>query len=210
MLNLIIAAVLSQSPVAGDVYEAFRNPNLGQLLCAEQGPNGWKLDGDFNSNYTDWEANREIGELIGDGNCQFGWTITETVDPRISYEMPLKVCPPVYHWTFTSPFGVVVEGATDPLSPCKVIKRPVQKLGKPLTSKGKSGASTGASTSDPDDNSSGGGDDNSDDNGNNGNGGNGNNGNGGNGGSCNNGIGNGGDGCSPGNSGNGANGGQDD
>lgn len=55
-------------------------------LCAEKARFGWKISGpDFSANYTDWQANKAIGQVIGDGNCQDGWTMVSSVDPRIQF-----------------------------------------------------------------------------------------------------------------------------
>ena len=43
-------------------------------LCATKGPNGYVIDG-HNATTTDWQANKAIGEAIGDGNCQSGWSL---------------------------------------------------------------------------------------------------------------------------------------
>ena len=55
-------------------------------LCAEKARFGWKISGpDFSANYTDWQANAAIGQVIGDGNCQDGWTMVSSVDPRVQF-----------------------------------------------------------------------------------------------------------------------------
>mgnify|MGYP003335049996 FL=1 len=55
-------------------------------LCAEKARFGWKISGpDFSANYTDWQANKAIGQVIGDGNCQSGWAMVSSVDPRIQF-----------------------------------------------------------------------------------------------------------------------------
>ena len=65
-------------------FAAFAGNASAETLCAEKGRWGWKIDGpDFSANYTDWQANKAIGQFIGDGNCQDGWTMVHTVDPRI-------------------------------------------------------------------------------------------------------------------------------
>lgn len=65
-------------------FAAFAGNASAETLCAEKGRWGWKIDGpDFSANYTDWQANKAIGQVIGDGNCQSGWTMVHTVDPRI-------------------------------------------------------------------------------------------------------------------------------
>ena len=43
-------------------------------LCAKKGANGYILYG-HNATTTDWAANKAIGEAIGDGKCQSGWTL---------------------------------------------------------------------------------------------------------------------------------------
>ena len=37
----------------------------------------------MNSTTRDWRTNKALGQAIGDGNCQDGWVISSTVDPRI-------------------------------------------------------------------------------------------------------------------------------
>lgn len=60
------------------------NSDNTMTMCADEGRWGWKISGpSFNSNYTDWNANTAIGEVIGDGNCQDGWIMISDVDPRI-------------------------------------------------------------------------------------------------------------------------------
>jgi hypothetical protein len=51
-------------------------------LCANKGAFGWVVTG-VNSTTRDWRTNKALGQAIGDGNCQDGWVISSTVDPRI-------------------------------------------------------------------------------------------------------------------------------
>jgi hypothetical protein len=57
-------------------------------LCADQGKfgarPGYKITG-INANFTDWQTNKILGDIIGDGNCQSGWTMHTDIDPRIEY-----------------------------------------------------------------------------------------------------------------------------
>lgn len=76
MKNLILASVVALT--------AFAAPASADLLCADKGRFGWKITGpDFNSNMTDWQANKALGEYIGDGVCMAGFKLVSDVDPRI-------------------------------------------------------------------------------------------------------------------------------
>ena len=76
MKNLILASVVALT--------AFAAPASADTLCAEKGRFGWKITGpSFTANFTDWQANKAIGEAIGDGKCQSGWDMSSSVDPRI-------------------------------------------------------------------------------------------------------------------------------
>ena len=81
------------------------------------------------------DTRETVGPLIGNGNCQEGWSEEEKVDFRLSSEMPRKFCPSVHSWTLVSPEGVAVQGATSPVYPCRVA--PKETGGKPLGSRGK-------------------------------------------------------------------------
>ena len=59
-------------------------------LCADKGAFGWVVTG-VNSTTRDWRTNKALGEAIGDGNCQDGWVISSTVDPRIDYAPASKL-----------------------------------------------------------------------------------------------------------------------
>ena len=104
-------------------------------VCAEQANNGWILYGIPSSTHVVWDTRETVGPLIGNGNCQEGWSEEDKVDFRLSSEMPRKFCPSVHSWTLVSPEGVAVQGATSPVYPCRVA--PKETGGKPLGSRGK-------------------------------------------------------------------------
>lgn len=52
-------------------------------ICASEKANGWVLTG-IPSGFTTWEGNQAIGQAIGDGRCESGWTLDALVDPRVS------------------------------------------------------------------------------------------------------------------------------
>lgn len=51
-------------------------------VCASERDNGWVVTG-IPSTMRDWPMTQVIGSSIGDGNCQDGWVMNSTVDPRI-------------------------------------------------------------------------------------------------------------------------------
>jgi len=53
-------------------------------ICAEKGNRGWILTDGPGAVFTDWQANKIIGEIIGDGRCQSGWTLQTKFDHRLS------------------------------------------------------------------------------------------------------------------------------
>lgn len=76
MKTLILASVVALT--------AFAAPASADLLCADKGRFGWKITGpNYNSNTTDWQAKQALGQAIGDGVCQAGWSLVSTVDHRI-------------------------------------------------------------------------------------------------------------------------------
>lgn len=92
MKNIIASIILSLGaaslamPAAAQVTgSAPAAENL--TICATEGTRGWKLDGIVASNFTDWQTNRAIGMLIGDGNCQEGWKMISKGNPRVLEEM---------------------------------------------------------------------------------------------------------------------------
>ena len=78
-LAMPATAVTSSAPAADNL-----------TICAEKARFGWKLEGIVASNFTDWQTNRAIGELIGDGNCQEGWKMVSESDPRVFEEMGMR------------------------------------------------------------------------------------------------------------------------
>lgn len=89
MKTMITAAVAAISTVAISVAPASADKVVSSnvyTLCATQGAFGWKLSGEgFNSNFTDWTVNKVVGQAIGAGNCESGWVMNSTVDPRIVF-----------------------------------------------------------------------------------------------------------------------------
>ena len=65
---ILISAVVAMATATG---VASANP---MTLCAKKGANGYVING-HNATTTDWTANKAIGEAIGDGKCQSGWTL---------------------------------------------------------------------------------------------------------------------------------------
>jgi len=51
-------------------------------VCASERVRGWLVTG-IPSTMRDWPTTQVIGTTIGDGNCQDGWVMNSTVDPRI-------------------------------------------------------------------------------------------------------------------------------
>lgn len=86
-MKLFIIAAAAAASMVGSV--AFANVASASTftLCAEEARNGWKLEGG-SATFTDWSANQAIGEMIGDGNCQSGWTLVTDIDPRIDGVAP--------------------------------------------------------------------------------------------------------------------------
>lgn len=83
MKSLVIAAIaaLTFGTVASAQVSEVRTSGP-QTICAEKARFGWKLSGDAGSTFRDWATNKAIGEAIGDGNCQTGWTMVSSVDQR--------------------------------------------------------------------------------------------------------------------------------
>ena len=86
-MKLFIIAAAAAASMVGSV--AFANVASASTftLCAEEARNGWKLEGG-SATFTDWSANQAIGEMIGDGNCQSGWTLVTDIDPRVDGVAP--------------------------------------------------------------------------------------------------------------------------
>lgn len=88
MKKIVIAAVavLSLGTLAACTASAQHATTDSFALCADKGRWGWKITGSTDapgSTFRDWQTNKVLGEIIGDGNCQDGWTMTSDVDPRI-------------------------------------------------------------------------------------------------------------------------------
>jgi len=92
MKLFIIAAAAAASMVGSvafaDVSGAAPDASTPYTICAEEARFGWKLSGTAGSTFTDWAANKAIGEVIGDGNCQSGWTMITNIDPRVNQAGP--------------------------------------------------------------------------------------------------------------------------
>lgn len=88
--SIIVAAgaVAFAMPATAVTGSAPAADNL--TICATEGAHGWKLEGIVASNFTDWQTNRAIGELIGDGNCQEGWQMVSEGDPRIFEQLGMS------------------------------------------------------------------------------------------------------------------------
>ena len=83
MLQNIIAGLIASASVTATPHDVNEIP----LICAYDRPNGWVLEG-THATFTDWAANQVIGEAIGDGNCQTGWSMATFIDQRIPGVMP--------------------------------------------------------------------------------------------------------------------------
>ena len=83
MLQNIIAGLIASASVTATPHDVNEIP----LICAYDRPNGWVLEG-THATFTDWAANQVIGEAIGDGNCQTGWSMATFMDQRIPGVMP--------------------------------------------------------------------------------------------------------------------------
>ncbi len=91
MKSLIIAAVATVS--IGTVANAQTGANLDlndMTICAEKARFGWKLSGTPGATFTAWDTNKAIGEIIGDGNCQSGWSMSTNTDARVFEEMGMS------------------------------------------------------------------------------------------------------------------------
>ena len=83
MLQNLIAGIIASASVTATPHDVNEIP----LICAYDRPNGWVLEG-THATFTDWAANQVIGEAIGDGNCQSGWSMATFIDPRITGVVP--------------------------------------------------------------------------------------------------------------------------
>lgn len=88
MKNIIASVVVAAGAVALAVPATAVTssaPTADNLtICATEGTRGWKLTGTPGATFTDWNMNQIIGEMVGDGNCQEGWSMLSSVDPRIT------------------------------------------------------------------------------------------------------------------------------
>ena len=85
MKILMIAAATTASMIGSVAFADVQNmapTSKTYTICAEEARFGWKLSGTPGSTFTDHAANKAIGQVIGDGNCQSGWTMVTDIDPR--------------------------------------------------------------------------------------------------------------------------------
>ena len=82
MVKNIIASVVTA--VAALSFSSVASADVEYRICAEKGKRGWILTDGPGAVFTDWQANKVIGEMIGDGRCQSGWTMVTEFDPRTS------------------------------------------------------------------------------------------------------------------------------
>ena len=85
MKILMIAAATTASMIGSVAFADVQNMAPAAktyTICAEEARFGWKLSGTPGSTFTDHAANKAIGQVIGDGNCQSGWTMVTDIDPR--------------------------------------------------------------------------------------------------------------------------------
>jgi len=88
MKNIIASVVVAAGAVAlampATAQVTGSAPTADNLtICATEGTRGWKLTGTPGATFTDWDMNKIIGQIVGDGNCQEGWAMLSSVDPRI-------------------------------------------------------------------------------------------------------------------------------
>ena len=83
-MKIVIAAIAALSLGTAASAQVSEVRTVGpNTVCAEKARFGWKLTGDAGSAFRDWATNKAIGEAIGDGNCQDGWTMVSSVDQRV-------------------------------------------------------------------------------------------------------------------------------
>lgn len=106
MKSFVIAVIAALSFGTAASAQGVTGPHT---FCAEKARWGWKITGDANapgSAFHDWHANKAIGEIIGDGNCQEGWTMISTVDARVMDELGMSGVTGRSNFTVNSVTGV--------------------------------------------------------------------------------------------------------
>jgi hypothetical protein len=90
MKILMIAAATTASMIGSVAFADVQNmapASKTYTICAEEARFGWKLSGTPGSTFTSWGTNKAIGQIIGDGNCESGWTMSTNMDARVFEEM---------------------------------------------------------------------------------------------------------------------------
>ena len=87
MKNIIASVVVAAGAIALAMPASAQSSEVRTVgphtICAEKARFGWKLSGDAGSVFRNWATNKAIGEAIGDGNCQTGWTMVSSVNQRV-------------------------------------------------------------------------------------------------------------------------------
>lgn len=95
MKNIIASVVVAAGAVAlampATAQVTGSAPTADNLtICAEKARFGWKLSGTPGATFTQWDTNKAIGEIIGDGNCESGWSMSTSMDARVFEEMGMS------------------------------------------------------------------------------------------------------------------------
>ena len=91
MKSLIIAATAALTFATTASAQTGANLDLNDMtICAEKARFGWKLSGTPGATFTKWDTNKAIGEMIGDGNCESGWSMSTSMDARVFEEMGMS------------------------------------------------------------------------------------------------------------------------